>query len=414
MWGKGLNLLVYEHVSGGGFAGQKIPSSILSEGYGMLRTSVSDFKAAGHNVTTFLDSRLKAFNPPIEADVIIPISSHKELDEALRKISQTVDAFYTIAPESERILQRLVETMGTSGAASLNCKTNAIRRASNRMTSYQALKKMGLCVPETLIVDARENVKQIKRKISELEYPMVFKPMYGVSCSGLSVVRDESQIVAAVNKITKESLDKFFVAQRLIKGVATSVSLISTDNQALPITLNKQKITLAPPNSDSSYNGGTVPLHHSSEKQALRAAQLTVKSLRGLRGYIGVDVILTNEEPVVIEVNPRLTTSYIGFREVVNFNPAQAIIDAVLVHRLPENVRCSGYASHLKVKIAVPTKEILTNIYGMKEVISPPFPVTGDKSAYALLASRGAKLKDTETGLFKAKSHLLDAFHSGD
>lgn len=411
---KALNLLVYEHVAGGGLADQNISSAILSEGYGMLRTLVSDFKAAGHNVTTFLDSRLGAFNPPIEAEVIIPISSHEEIDKALKKIPQAVDAVYTIAPESEQVLQRLVETVEVSGGVSLNCKANAVGRASNKMTTYQTLKKIGLRVPETLMVDARENIKQIKHAISELEFPIVFKPLCGASCFGLSVVKDESQIKSAVNKITKESSDKFFVAQTLIRGVTASVSLISTDDQASPITLNKQMITLAPPNSDSSYNGGTVPLHHPSEKEALRAAQLAAKSINGLMGYIGVDLILTSKEPVVMEVNPRLTTSYIGFRKVVNFNPAQAIIDAVLMHRLPENVRCSGYASHLKVKVAAPTYEILSKTYGLKEVISPPFPVTGDKSAYALLVSHFARLTDTNIGLSVAKRHLLDAFHSSD
>jgi predicted ATP-grasp superfamily ATP-dependent carboligase len=52
-----LKLLVYEHVSGGGFADEPIPAGVLSEGFGMLRTLISDFKAAGHNVTTTLENR---------------------------------------------------------------------------------------------------------------------------------------------------------------------------------------------------------------------------------------------------------------------------------------------------------------------------------------------------------------------
>lgn len=408
-----MNLLVYEHVTGGGFANEKISPSVLSEGYGMLRALISDFKAAGCNVTTFLDSRLKAFNPPIEADDIIFISSYKELDKALKKISQAVNAVYIIAPESDQILQRLVETVETSGGISLNCQVNAIGKASNKMTIYKILKRFGLQTPKTLIVDIHENVKQIKRIIDELGFPLVFKPIDGVSCCGLSIVRDKSQIVAAVNKIMKESSNKCFIAQRLIKGVAASVSLISTGEEALPITLNKQIVTLAPPNSNSSYNGGIVPLHHSLEKEALRAARMTVKSLTGLRGYIGVDMVLTQKEPVVIEVNPRLTTSYIGLRRVVNFNPAQAIIDAVIERRLPEDVQNSGYTSFLKVKVPAPAHEILLKTYGLKDVASPPFPVTGDEAACALLVSYSAKLKDAEIGLYKAEKRLLDVLSYG-
>lgn len=408
-----MNLLVYEHVTGGGFADEKIAPSVLSEGYGMLRALISDFKTAGCDVTAFLDSRLRVFNPPFEADNLISISSHKRLFKALKKISKAVDAVYIIAPESDQVLQRLVEAVETSGVTSLNCQVNAVEKASKKMEIYKILKKIGLRVPETLIVDLRENVKQIKRMVEELGFPQVFKPIDGVSCSGLSVVRDESQIVAAVNKIMKESSNKRFIAQRLIKGVAASVSLISTGEEALPITLNKQMVTLAPPNSDSSYDGGMVPLLHSSEKEALRAARMAVKSLAGLRGYVGVDMVLTRKEPVVMEVNPRLTTSYIGLRRVVNFNPAQAIIDAVLKRRLPENVECSGYAFFLKVKVPTPTRKTLSKIYELKEVISPPFPTPGNTTAHALLVSYSARLKDAKIGLYKAEKRLLDVLSRG-
>ncbi|NIV10374.1 MAG: ATP-grasp domain-containing protein, partial [Aliifodinibius sp.] len=64
--------------------------------------------------------------------------------------------------------------------------------------------------------------------------------------------------------------------------------------------------------------------HHPLLEEALETAQRTVELLRGLRGYVGVDMVLTNDEPVVVEVNPRLTTSYIGLRKVINFNLAQA------------------------------------------------------------------------------------------
>ena len=43
-----MKVIVYEYVSGGGYAGQLIPPGVLSEGFGMLRSVVADFKAAGH------------------------------------------------------------------------------------------------------------------------------------------------------------------------------------------------------------------------------------------------------------------------------------------------------------------------------------------------------------------------------
>lgn len=409
-----MNLLVYEHITGGGYADGKIAPSILCEGYAMLRTLTLDLKAVGHNVTTFLDSRLKTFNPLIEADNIVSISSPDDLNKALEKFSQAADGVYIVAPESGQVLQKLVETVEASGGISLNCRIKAIEKASNKMTTYEILKKNRVRVPETLMIDLYENVKQIEHRVRDLGFPLVFKPLDGVGCCGLSVVKEESHIAAATNKIVKETSNKYFIAQRLIRGIAASVSLTSTDDEALPITLNKQMITLSQPRSDSRYNGGIVPLHHPSEAEALRIAKTAVKSLTGLRGYVGVDIVLTSNGPVVMEVNPRLTTSYVGLRRVLNFNPAQAMVDAVLERKLPKNVRTSGYAFFLKAAVPALTHETIVKTYRLNGVLSPPFPITESKMTYALLASYSAKFRDAKMELYKAKKSLLSILSVGD
>jgi predicted ATP-grasp superfamily ATP-dependent carboligase len=68
-----MKVIVYEHVSGGGYCGQLIPPGVLAEGFAMLRSIVGDFKAAGHTVTVMLDDRLSKLNPPIEADLVVPV-----------------------------------------------------------------------------------------------------------------------------------------------------------------------------------------------------------------------------------------------------------------------------------------------------------------------------------------------------
>jgi hypothetical protein len=405
--------LVYEHVSGGGFANEKLSPSILSEGYGMLRTLVSDLKAAGHNVTTLFDSRLRAFNPPIEADSIVSISSSDELDKNLERLSEAVDAVYIVAPESGQTLQRLVELVESSGGLSLNRRIDAIKKASNKMTTYELLRRNGLVVPETVVLSLREDVKHIRHVIRELEFPLVFKPVDEVGCCGLSVVKDETHVVAAVKKIAKESLSERFIAQRLVEGISVSASVISTGEKAFSITLNKQMVTLASPYEKSGYNGGVVPFNHLLEEKALKVAETAVESICGLRGYVGVDMVLTANGPVVMEVNPRLTTSYIGLRKVVSFNPAQAIIDAVFRRRLPENVQSEGYVFFSKVKVP-PVCQVLSETYRLKEIVSPPFPMVVNEPACALLATHSDRLENAKTAFYRARKDLLKLFARGD
>ena len=387
----------------------KLSSSILSEGYGMLRSLISDCKAAGHNVTTLLDSRLKAFNPPNEADQIVSVSSPNELYTKLKEHSSVADAVYIIAPESGQVLEKLVEVIQVSGGTSLNCEIDAIKRVSNKMTAYETLERMGLKVPETVLLDIHEKTENIKRLTKELGYPLVFKPLDGVSCGGLSLVKDEGDIAGAVKKVARESMSKQFIVQKVIRGKAASACVISTGDKALSVTLNKQLVTLASPDEESRYYGGVVPFDHKLEKEALKTAQRVVEGIGGLNGYVGVDMILANEGPVVMEVNPRLTTSYVGLRRVANFNPAQAIVDAVTRRKLPKNMQNRGYAFFSKVEVPS-RRQIIAETYKVEDVIAPPFPIKGNRSAYALLATVSTSPKGAQSAFYRAKKRLLNLY----
>jgi hypothetical protein len=281
------------------------------------------------------------------------------------------------------------------------------------MEVYKTLDRIGLQVPETIQIDIHEDIKEIKHTARDLAFPLVFKPVVGVGSSGLSVINDESQIDMAVDKMRRETKCGSFIVQKLIDGVAASVSLISTGNEASPLTLNRQIVTLSHPFSESRYEGGVVPLRHKLEREALMTAQTTVKSLGGLKGYVGVDMVLSSNGPVVVDVNPRLTTSYIGLRRVVNINPAQAIIDAFLEQKLPRDVHVSDYAFFLKVRVPSPPPDILPRIYRLRGVFSPPFPVAGRRESYALIVSHSTTLRGAEMSLHKSRRNLLEVISRG-
>ncbi len=409
-----MRLLIYEHVSGGGFADKPISPSVLSEGFGMLRTLISDFKAAGHHVTTTLDSRLARLNPPLGADCVVPVFSSREVPAAIRKGLASADAAYVIAPETNGVLQSLVETVEQTSAASLNCPSSAIGKAADKAGFHEFLKKQGMPTPETITFSVADGVEEIKRAIhGKLNFPLIVKPSSDVSCCGLSFVRNDSQVAGAVGKIKRESASKHFLVQELIKGAAASVSLISAGSDALSISLNRQDLTIGAPDKASSYSGGLVPFDHPLRYSAFAVAEKIVKSFRDLRGYVGVDLVLTEEEAVAIEVNPRLTTSYIGLRRVANFNPAEAIANAVSKRRLPTDIQTCGYAFFSKVETPLPTIEAFQKTCEISEVVSPPFPVSSSGAAYALVSAHAATVKAATAGFREAKKRVLSTISRG-
>ena len=381
----------------------------------MLRTLISDFKAAGHYVTTTLDSRLARLHPPLDADCIVPVFSSQEVQAAIRKISASADAAYVIAPETEGALQSLVESVEQTGVASLNCPASAIGKVVDKAFFHASLKKLRVPTPETIVFSVAGDVEEIKRTIhGRLRFPLIFKPSNDVGCCGLSVVRNENQVAGAVGKIKRDSSNKRFVAQELVTGAAASVSLISTGSNALSISLNRQDVTIGVPDAISSYNGGLVPFDHPLRHSAFAVAEKIVKSFRGLRGYVGVDLVLTEEEAVAIEVNPRLTTSYIGLRSVVNFNVAEAIVNAVLKRELPTNIQSHGYAFFSKVETPLPTVDAHQKTYEMNAVVSPPFPVSSSGAGCGLVSSDGATVKAATARFREAKKRVLDTTSRGE
>jgi predicted ATP-grasp superfamily ATP-dependent carboligase len=402
-----LKLIVYEHVSGGGYAEKPIPASILSEGFSMLRTLVADFKAAGHSVSTVLDTRIAALNPPLEVECIVPASSFQEAKLAIHNLSESADAACIVAPEFNQVLQSLVASMEQAGVPSLNCRANAIERVSDKAVMLQCVKEKGLPTPATVTVNSFEDAAGIKQTICDsLRFPLVVKPVDGVGCAGLSIVNNEQQVAGAVAKVLSESASNYFMVQELIHGTAVSVSLLATGTGVLPVSLNKQDVSLMPPEATSTYNGGQAPFDSKLKSEAFAAAEAVVKSFHGLRGYVGVDLVLTGKETVVIEVNPRLTTSYLGLRKIVGFNPAQAIINAALENRLPANNQSRGYAVFSKVQTLKPTIAALQETYSLSGIVSPPFPVPDNDTACALVLSHGATLKEAKAELHEAKKRL--------
>jgi predicted ATP-grasp superfamily ATP-dependent carboligase len=409
-----LKLLVYEHISGGGFGDDQIPKNVLCEGFGMLRALIADFKAAGHSIITTLDSRISGLNPPIKADSIVPVSSLQEVEEKFLEILTQVDAVYIIAPETNHLLSSLVEFVEHTGPVSLNCSARAIEKVSNKIVFRESLIRNGILVPKTLtfsIQDSAEEIGQIIR--DKLNFPVIFKPSTGVSCCGLSVVRNKEQVGAAVRKIRDETSGKEILVEELINGTAASVSLFAINGKSVPASLNRQEVLIETPEGSSRYMGGWVPFDNALQNEAFDMAKRIVELLPDLSGYIGIDFVLTGREAVVIEVNPRLTTSYIGLRRVIHFNPAQAIINALLKRELPTHVESCGYAFFSKVETTIPNVDALHILNENKEIVSPPLPLSGDEAACAMIASYASTLSEAKLQFNEAEKCVIKIVNRG-
>jgi tyramine---L-glutamate ligase len=402
-------------MSGGGYSGRSISNNVLAEGFSMLRTVTSDFKKAGHEITVLLDNRISKLNPLMNTDCKVIIFNHQEVQNSLSNVAKMNDAVLIIAPETGKTLHSLIELVEKTGKISINCKSNVISKVANKAILYQILKKNQLLIPKTLVLNCKYEIAKIKLAIkTKLDYPLIFKPIDGVSCNGLSIVKKEAQVENAIRKIKNKSAIGEFIVQNFIEGEAVSVSLLCAKDKVLPISLNQQIIKTGAPGNVSSYEGGLVPLEHSLKHNAFSIAAKAVGCFKGLRGYVGVDLILSKDRVFVVDINPRLTTSYVGMSQVVNFNVAEAMINAILKDELPVTPKTTDYATFLKLKIPKPTISAFNSTVGLSEVVSPPFPLNNNQRSCALIVGKGASAAEASLQLEEAKKRVLNIISRGN
>src|SRR5262249_44772447 len=82
-----------------------------------------------------------------------------------------------------------------------------------------------------------------------------------------------------------------------------------------------------------SYRGGKLPLEARFYRRARVLALAATAALPEPRGYLGVDLVLGEADDgsgdYVIDINPRLTTSYVGLRALARTNLAAAMLAVV-------------------------------------------------------------------------------------
>lgn len=234
----------------------------------------------------------------------------------------SVHAVWLIAPETNGCLERLARRVERNGKTLLGPSVSAIRMASDKTSLPHRLARHGIRHPETRVL--RPGIDPVIAA-REIGYPVIVKPARGAGCEAVRLVRGARELRQALADYPGGGAP--VVLQRYVRGVAASVSLLADGRRAVPLTLNAQHVRAS---RRLSYSGGRTPLAHPLARQATEAARQTCQALPGLRGYIGVDVVLTDREAVVIEVNPRLTTAYLGVRAAVEENVADLALLACL------------------------------------------------------------------------------------
>ncbi len=330
---------MYEFFTGGGRPDGELPAGLAAEALGMLWALLEDFHNWGKVRTiTALDPRFEDRIPGLNrttlpADEVV-CANPDHLEPCLSLLKRC-DAALIIAPETDGVLAELTKDAEKAGIALLCSSSSAVATAGNKAACDLLFRQSKLPTPTTLIAGFDE----APILAGQLGFPLVLKPLDGVGSEGVSRIDSHADLPAALSDMRQVTSHERILLQSYVSGIHASVSLLVANGCAMPLSLNRQLIE---PGLHFQYHGSRVPLRHQAGERALELACAAASLIPGLKGYVGVDLVLANDSPQLIEINPRLTTSFIGLRQVAQLNLAQVLWDACINGSLPARFPLSG------------------------------------------------------------------------
>ncbi|WP_417738023.1 ATP-grasp domain-containing protein [Rosistilla oblonga] len=316
-----MQVFIGEYTIGGGLASTplaSLPQSLLAEGTAMHHAICEDANRCARVVTT-IDSRLPhRMDPAIQT---IPVDASADLISQWLAASADCDAAILIAPESDRLLYKLVAAFRGFGRNVIAADANFIDATTDKLQLSQRL--LSANVPHPISFSPR----QAPQESSATQW--ILKPNDG--CGSLEVQRFGS-FTQADNQRRRRTGD--WIIQAYHPGQAVSIAAIVTPGGIhwLPACLQKIESPCF------TYHGGKCPLPAAivDRAESLAAAALDALIDRSSLcddaaspvGYVGIDLVLADDprNDVVIEINPRLTTSYVGVRHLMKSNLAATML----------------------------------------------------------------------------------------
>ncbi len=273
----------------------------------MRRALATDFSALqGVRVLMTLDERFPDEPGPWTTIRVFP----GQETQVLATWAAAADHTLVVAPETGGILRARAEILERAGGHSLGPSMEAIEQTSRKDLLGEHWQKQGVETPPMIPWPADRQSGQYLSGFDR-NAPMVLKPSDGAGSLETFFVESLDQIPEAARGILNALLQPF------VPGVPMSASfLCGADGTAKLVGVGRQRVLCR--GGRFEYRGGIVPAPEhlgGCPAEVLRA----VAVVPGLRGWVGVDYILEDStgRPVLLEINPRVTTSYVGLRRLL-------------------------------------------------------------------------------------------------
>lgn len=316
-----MQVRLYEWCMSGGLAGDDAP--IVREGRMMLEALAGDAsKRPDFDVAALVEEgRL--------IDLPAPARRQAGGDVAtLIAAARAADWTIVVAPETDGILAGLVKAVRAAGGRVLAPADRVIETATDKQATVDALAARGVPVPAGRALAAGAPIP------AGFHLPAVRKARTGCGGDGLEILTSRGVPPAA----HPTRLEAF------ASGVPVGASCLCGTRSIEVLPPMRQVFSDGPA---PRYLGGDVVADEGLATRAAALARAAATALGADAGWVGVDMILgarpDGGDDRVLEVNPRVTTSFVGQARLLASSLVAAMIEAAS-NGAPELVPVPGSA----------------------------------------------------------------------
>ncbi len=244
-----------------------------------------------------------------------------------------------------------------------------INRVRDRAHFFQELKLLGVRFPVT---EFASNLVEAKMKARDIGYPVVMKPSVGFGGVGIRVIESKNKVERAFNEVSRNS--ERIMIQELIIGEHASSSVISTKHESKALTVNQQILGSTELNQFEpfGYCGNVVPIYSLTSIDYYRSVVERVVSHFGLVGSNGVDFVVSQDIPFIIEVNPRFQGTLECVERALSINLIETHINACIDELIPNDLEAKCYCTRLI--LYAPFRCIIPDLTRLEYVRDIPLP----------------------------------------
>lgn len=312
-----MKLLIFEYITGGGYCRESIPDSLAAEGLLMLNALLRDcHELTEVDIVLLLDARMAGkVNALNRCTKVIEVN---QIDDFIAILEQTIrecDIVWPVAPEIDDILLNITLLVEKQNKTLLVSGSKAVELTADKLRTYKHL--------------TDHNIQSVPTKLFTLNgYKhngrRVIKPINGMGCEQAYCIENWQDWQAVKPDL---SPIRTYVEQPFVEGQPKSLSCLFKDGLGWLICVNVQVI-----DTEARQFTLTACLVNEAVSQERYQALIAniARAMPELWGYVGIDIIETGHEIQVLEINPRLTSSYAGVYQALGINVAEQVLSMLI------------------------------------------------------------------------------------